>query len=108
LLIELMQTHGPVFDRVDAILEDDLLRDVLEALCGEPAMVRPAPMFDAGKDPAATKQKRRHLLALPAQIGRRRFTRPHQVANRLVDRSGTHTGVSSNQDRRRLPSQSQS
>jgi hypothetical protein len=36
LLIEAAQAGGGILDRVDGILEDDLLRRVLEGLAGEP------------------------------------------------------------------------
>jgi hypothetical protein len=83
-----------IHDRVDCVLEDDLLRGVFDALLGKPAAMREAPVAVPAEDAPVTKQKRQNLPALLAQIGRR-LTRPHQVPNRRMDTSGTHIGVSS-------------
>ena len=52
LLIEAVQTGRGIGDRIDGILEDDLLGRMRELLPGQPMCVGPAPMLAAGEDPA--------------------------------------------------------
>jgi hypothetical protein len=52
-----MQSLYCILDRVDAFLEDDLLRRMLERLPGEPTPMRQRPMTASAVDPAATQQE---------------------------------------------------
>jgi len=61
------------------VLEDDLLRDVLEALLGRLARMREDPATAPAEDACVTKQERQNLLVFLAQVCRRTFPRPHQV-----------------------------
>ena len=57
--------------------------------------MRQRPMAAAAVDPTMAQQKREQLLPLAAQIVRRRFPRPDEVADRLVDGIGHPLPVSS-------------
>jgi hypothetical protein len=83
LLFQAMQSLRCILDCVDAFLEDDLLRRMLECLSGEPTPMRQRPMAAPAIDPAATQQERKQLLAFATQIVRCRLVRSHKVANRL-------------------------
>src|SRR5512144_3076477 len=85
LLIETAQAGGGILDRIDGVLEDDLLRRVLELLAGEPTPMGQAPMLAAAEHPTMTKQERQQLLSFLAQIRCRCLARPAEVTNRLVD-----------------------
>jgi len=63
LLFQAMQSLRSVLDRVDAFLEHDLLRCMLERLPGEPTPMRQRPMTAAAADPPTTQQERKQLLA---------------------------------------------
>src|SRR5512134_4061633 len=63
LLIEAAQAGGGILDRLDGVLEDDLLRRVLELLAGEPTPMGQAPMLAAAEHPTMTKQERQQLLS---------------------------------------------
>jgi hypothetical protein len=54
-----MQSLRSVLDRVDAFLEDDLLRRMLEGLPGEPTPMCQRPMTAAAIDPSTTQQERK-------------------------------------------------
>jgi hypothetical protein len=58
LFIETSQAGSGIFDRIDRILEDDLLRRVRELLPGQPTPVGLAPMCATAEDAAMTQQKR--------------------------------------------------
>jgi hypothetical protein len=77
-----------IFDCVNALLKDDLLRGMLELLMGQPAPMRQCPMAASDINPAMPQQKRKQLLALAAKVVRRRFAGPHKVAHRLMSRIG--------------------
>ena len=83
-----MQSLRCILDRVEAFLEDDLLRCMLERLLGEPTPTRQRPMPAAAVDPAATQQEGKQLLAFAAQIVRCRLARSHEVTDRLAYRVG--------------------
>lgn len=65
-----MQPLGRIFDRVDPLLEDDLLCRVLEGLTGKPPPVCQRPMTAAVVDPAMAQEKGEQLLAFAAQVVR--------------------------------------
>jgi hypothetical protein len=88
LLFQAMQSLRSVLDRVDAFLEHDLLRCMLERLPGEPMPMRQRPMTAAAVDPPTTQQERKHLLAFATQIIRGCLTRPDKIPDRLVRRVG--------------------
>jgi hypothetical protein len=52
LLVELLQTISAELDRVDGVLDHDLLRRMIEPLIGEPARMRPSPVLATSIDPA--------------------------------------------------------
>jgi hypothetical protein len=54
-------------NQLDAFLEDDLLRRMLERLPGEPTPMRQRPMTAAAVDPPTTQQERKQLLAFATQ-----------------------------------------
>jgi hypothetical protein len=58
-----------VLDGIDALLEDDLLCRVLEALARKPTPVRLCPVIAAGRiDAPMAQQEGKQLLALAAKI----------------------------------------
>jgi hypothetical protein len=69
-----------ILDRVDALLEDDQLRCMLEHLLGEATPMRQRPMTTPAVDPAATQQERQQLLAFATKI-RCRLARSHKVTD---------------------------
>src|SRR5882757_8741784 len=85
LLLKAPPPRNRILDRIDPVLEDDLLSGMLERLAGQPAPMRQCPMAAAAVDPAMAQQKREQLLPLTAQIVRCRFPCPDEVADRLVD-----------------------
>jgi hypothetical protein len=54
LLLKGTQAHGATLDRVDGILENDLLRRMLEALSREPTRMGERPMLALTEYPAVT------------------------------------------------------
>jgi len=58
LLLQAAQSQSRVFDRVDALLEDDLLRWMLEALPGGPAPMRQSPVTACAVDASVPQQER--------------------------------------------------
>src|SRR5512134_358955 len=74
-----------IFDRIHRILEDDLLRRVLELLAGKPTQMGQAPMLAAAEHPTMTKQERQQWLSFLAQIRCRCLARQAEVTDRLVD-----------------------
>jgi hypothetical protein len=54
-----MQSLRSILDRVDAFLEDDLLRRMLERLLGEPTPMRQRPLAASVIDPPTTQQERK-------------------------------------------------
>jgi hypothetical protein len=75
-------------DRVELLLEHDLLGRVLEAEPGQPAPVRRRPGLAAGEHPVVAQQEALELLPGPTHRLHRGRARPHQVAHRLVRRVG--------------------
>jgi hypothetical protein len=59
LLFQAMLSLHSVLDRVDAFLEDDLLRCMLERLLGEPTPMCQRPMTASAINPPATQQERK-------------------------------------------------
>ena len=59
LLFQAMQSLRSVLDRVDAFLEHDLLRCMLERLLGQPTPMRQRPMTTAAVDPPTTQLERK-------------------------------------------------
>jgi hypothetical protein len=84
LLLQAVQRLRRIRNRVDGLLEDNLLRGMIEALLGQPAPVHQCPMTAAAVNPAMPQWKREQLLALAAQIVGRRLVGPNQIAHRLV------------------------
>jgi hypothetical protein len=84
LLIKASQASSGIIDRIERLLEDDLLRRVREFLLGQPTQMCQGPMLATVEDPAMTKQKRKQLLPLLAKILRGGLARPHQITHRLV------------------------
>ena len=85
LLVQAMQPLSGILDRVDLLLEDDLLGRVLEGLTGKPAPVRQRPMTAAVVDPAMAQEKGEQLLAFAAQVVRSGLPGPDQIADGLMD-----------------------
>ena len=79
-----MQPLSRVLDRVDTLLEDDLLRWMLEALPGKPAPMRQSPVTACAVDASLPQQKGQQLLTLATQVVRRRLPRPDEIAHRFV------------------------
>lgn len=71
------------------------MRRMLEALAGKPAPVRQCPMTAALVDPTMAQKEGELLLAFAAQVVGSRFPSPDQIADGLMDTSGTHTPVNS-------------
>src|ERR1700760_2133428 len=88
LLFQAMQSLRSVLDRVDAFLEDDLLRRMLERLLGQPTPMCQRPMTASAVDPPTTQQERKQLLAFATQIIRCCLARPDKITDRLVRRVG--------------------
>jgi hypothetical protein len=86
LLLQAAQSLNRIFDRVDPLLKDDLLRGMLELLIGQPAPMRQRPMAASAVNPAVTQQEGKQLLAFATKIGARRLAGPHKIAHRLVSR----------------------
>ena len=83
-----MQSLRSVLDRVDAFLEDDLLRRMLERLLGEPTPMCQRPMTASAIDPPTAQQERKWLLAFATQIIRCCLARPDKITDRLLRRVG--------------------
>ena len=88
LLAQAVAAALGLVDRVDLLLQHDLLRRVREAQPGQPAPVRRRPGLAAGEHPAVAQQEALELLARPAHRLHRGRARPDQVAHRLVRRVG--------------------
>jgi hypothetical protein len=84
LLLQMAQALDSIFDRVDHLLKDDLLCDMLECLAAQPAPMHQRPMASSAIDPAVPAQQGKQLLALAAKIVRRRLAGPHQIARRFM------------------------
>ena len=93
LSVQPSQSLDGILDRIDPVLEDDLLRRVLELLIGQPATMRQGPMPTAVEDAAVAQQKRQQLLALAAKVLGRRRAGANQVTHRFMGGIGhTHRG----------------
>ena len=57
MLVHTAQASRCVLDRIDALLEDNLLRRILEALARQPTPVRLCPVITAGRVDAAMAQQ---------------------------------------------------
>ena len=87
------QSGNGIFDRIEPVLEDDLLRRVVEFLIGQPAPMGHRPVLAAVKDAAVPQQKRQQLLSLPAQVLGRRLAGANHIAHRLMRGIGyPHSG----------------
>lgn len=76
-------------DCLDIILEDDLVRRLLERLKAEPLSMPQRPVLSVRTiDATVTEQKGKALLPRPRELGRGVHARPHQVADRFVHRIG--------------------
>jgi hypothetical protein len=84
LLLEAAQSLKCVFDGVDALLKDDLLRGVVELLAGEPAPMRQRPMAASAVNPAVAQQEGKQLLAFAAKVVRRGLASSRKIAHRLM------------------------
>ena len=51
-----------ILDRMDVVLQHDLLGGVVEANRGQPAPIRPGPAADAAIDPAMAQEKALQVL----------------------------------------------
>jgi hypothetical protein len=73
LFLEALQPPTAVLDRLNGVLEDNLLGRMLERLCGEPACMRVGPMLATAIDPAVAQKKGKKLLdarpVIAASIG---------------------------------------
>jgi hypothetical protein len=85
LLIKALQPAGAILDRVDRLLQHDLLRRMLERLVGQPARMRVRPVLGTAIEAAVTQQTSAAVLA-------RARTRSRTAS---CTASGTHTAVSS-------------
>jgi hypothetical protein len=108
LLLEPAQALETIFDRIDPFLKDDLLRNVIELLTGEPAPMRQRPVAAAAVDPIVPKQEGKKLLALPPKIVSRGLTGANKVPDRLMSRIGRpdpcqFTGAMQTRQRNRIP-----
>jgi hypothetical protein len=86
LLLETAQALQRIFDRIDPFLKDDLLRNVIELLTGEPAPMRQRPVAAATVNPTVPQQEGKKLLALSPKIVPRRLTSANKVLDRLMSR----------------------
>jgi hypothetical protein len=85
LLVQAVQPLSRIRDRVDLLLEDDLLCRVLEGPTGKPTPVCHRPMTAAVVDPAMAQEKGEQLLTFAAQVIRASVPSPDQIANRFVN-----------------------
>ena len=88
MLLEPAQALEIIFDRIDPFLKDDLLRNVIELLTGEPAPMRQRPVAAAAVDPIVPEQEGKKLLALPPKIVSRGLTGANKVPDRFMSRIG--------------------
>ncbi|WCR18734.1 transposase [Paracoccus alcaliphilus] len=82
-------------NRVDIVLQDDLLRRIREAHQREPPPIGPGPAFLPRIDLAVAQQKALQVLARLARHPHRRCPRPDQIAHRLMRHIRKQTAVSS-------------
>jgi hypothetical protein len=82
------QHHSPlrVLDRVDIVLQHDLLGWMLEAQCGQPTPIGHGPRRAAGIDPTVPQQEALQVLACFAEHPHGGGPRPDQIAHRFVRR----------------------
>jgi hypothetical protein len=83
-VLEAAQALERIFDRVNALLKDDLLRGMLELLIGQPAPMRQRPMTASALNPAVPQQEGKKLLAFAAKVVPRPLAGPYKIAHRLV------------------------
>ena len=74
-------------DRVQVLLEADLLRGVRHLQRGQPAQVRRRPGALAGVGDAVAQQQRLEPVARVALLAHGVFAGTHQIAHRLVGRA---------------------
>src|SRR5574337_356847 len=86
--LEPSDARGRLGDRVQVLLEGDLLRGVRQLHAGEPAQVRGRPRGLAGVADAVAQQQRFEAMARAALLAHRVLARTHHVAHRLVDQFG--------------------
>jgi hypothetical protein len=84
LALKAREPRFRVLDRVDVILEHDLLGGVVEADRGQPAVVASGSTSDTAVDPGVAQEKALQMLAGLAEHAPRRGARPHQIAHRLM------------------------
>ena len=85
MLLEPPPALERIFDCVDALLKDDLLRGMIELLMGQPAPMRQRPMAASAVNPAVPQQKGEQVLARPTKIvSRRRLAGADKIAHGLV------------------------
>jgi hypothetical protein len=88
LLLDATQALKCVFDRVDPFLKDDLLRNMIELLAGEPAPMRQRPVAAAAVNPAMPEEEREKLLVLSSKVVRRGLASPRKIPDSLMSRIG--------------------